>query len=176
MPFELRPFPHETLSPKGDYIQNAWHSSVRPMAERFNVKVVLPDVDPQPHTHLAHEGTQFAKEYGRANEYSEAVLAAFFAEGRDIGDIDVLTEIAGSVGLNQEDFREALETRKYEQAHKKALRHAYEEAAITAVPTFFIRDQRVPGLNTKETLERYIERELGKEPPAAGEACGIDGC
>ncbi len=176
MPFELRPFPHETLSPKGDYIQNAWQSSVWPMAERFNVKIVLPDVNPQPHTHLAHEGTLYAKEYGKGNEYTEAVLAAFFVDGRDIGDIDVLTEIAGKVGLDGAAFRKAFETRKYEQAHKEALRNAYDEARITAVPTFFIGDQRVQGLNTKEMLERYIERELGKEPPAAGEACGIDGC
>jgi hypothetical protein len=32
MPFELRPEPHETLRPEGDYLQRAWQQSVYPIA------------------------------------------------------------------------------------------------------------------------------------------------
>ncbi|WP_308314949.1 MULTISPECIES: DsbA family oxidoreductase [Bacillus] len=162
MPFELRPLPYETLSPKSEKMQQGWKSSIKPLSERFGVNMKLPDIDPMPHTHFAHEGYQFAKENGKGNEYVEAVLEAFWRDGKNIGSIDELTEIAASIGLERDAFQKALEDRNYERAHKQALRHAYEEAAITAVPTFFIGSQRVQGLNTKETLEAIIDQESAK--------------
>ena len=52
MPFELRPEPHPTLRPEGDYLQRAWSQSVYPSARRIGVPITLPPVSPQPHTHL----------------------------------------------------------------------------------------------------------------------------
>ena len=162
MPFELRPYPNETLKPEGDYLQNAWKQSIYPMAERMGIKIVLPKVSPQPYTHLAFEGFQYAKEHGKGNEYNHRILSAFFQEEQDIGDIDVLTSLATEVGLNKQEYREALVTRKYKEAHQKALDHSYQEASITAVPTFEIGETKVAGLRSKESLENIIEEELQK--------------
>jgi predicted DsbA family dithiol-disulfide isomerase len=167
MPFELRPEPHPTLRPEGDYLQRAWSQSVYPIARSMGVPITLPKVSPQPHTHLAFEGYQYAKQYGKGNEYNERVLEAFFVEGKDIGQIDVLTRLAGEVGLNEREFEEALRTRKYREAHRRALRHAYEEAGVTGVPMFVIGDQVLTGLQDRETLEAVIEEERkGRENAA----------
>ena len=93
MPFELRPEPHPTLRPEGDYLQRAWQQSVYPLARQMSVPITLPPVSPQPHTHLAFEGYQYAKEHGKGNEYNHRVLEAFFQDGQDIGDADVLTRL-----------------------------------------------------------------------------------
>jgi predicted DsbA family dithiol-disulfide isomerase len=159
MPFELRPEPHETLRPEGDYLQRAWRQSVYPIARRMGVTIKLPAVSPQPHSHLAFEGFQYAREHDKANEYNHRVLTAFFVESRDIGDIGVLTKLAGEVGLNEMEFEEALRTRNYREAHRRALRHAYEEAGVTGVPMFVIGDRVLTGLQDKETLEAVIEQE-----------------
>lgn len=156
MPFELRPEPNPTLKPEGDYLQRAWAQSVYPMAERMGVEIVLPRVSPQPHTHLAFEGYQYAKAKGKGNEYNDRMLRAFFQEERDIGDIEVLTELAGELGLDKAGFREALEQRRYREAHQAALRHAVEEVGVTAVPTFIIGEHVLPGVQSRETLERAI--------------------
>src|SRR5215475_2943161 len=103
MPFELRPEPHPTLRPDGDYLQRAWQQSVYPIARRMGVPIKLPEVSPQPHTHLAFEGYQYAREHGKGNDYNDRVLESFFVEGRDIGDIDVLAKLAGEVGLDPEE-------------------------------------------------------------------------
>src|SRR5215217_7015083 len=124
MPFELRPHPNETLRPEGDYLRRAWQQSVYPIARRMGVPIVLPPVSPQPHTHLAFEGYQYAREHGKGHEYNHRVLEAFFVEGRDIGDVGVLSALAGDVGLDQDDFGDALRSRKYREAHRRALRHA----------------------------------------------------
>jgi predicted DsbA family dithiol-disulfide isomerase len=91
-------------------------------------------VSPQPHSHLAFEGFQYAKEHGKGNDYNHRVLQAFFVEGQDVGQIDVLTRLAGEVGLDEQEFGEALRTRKYREAHQRALRHTYEEAGVTGGP------------------------------------------
>ena len=159
MPFELRPEPHPTLRPEGDYLQSAWQQSVYPIAHRMGVPITLPPVSPQPHTHLAFEGYQYAREHGKGNDYNHRVLQAFFVEGRDIGRINLLAKLAGEVGLDEGEFEEALRSRKYRQAHQQALRHAYEEAGVTGVPMFVIGGRVLTGLQDRETLEAVIEAE-----------------
>jgi predicted DsbA family dithiol-disulfide isomerase len=160
MPFELRPEPHPTLRPEGDYLQRAWRQSVYPIARRMGVPIRLPAVSPQPHTHLAFEGYQYAREHSKGDDYNHRVLEAFFVEGRDIGDVAVLTRLAGEVGLDEKEFEEALRTQKYREAHQRALRHAYEEAGVTGVPMFVIGGRVLTGLQDRETLEAVIEAEL----------------
>jgi predicted DsbA family dithiol-disulfide isomerase len=162
MPFELRPEPHPTLRPEGEYLQRAWSQSVYPLARRLGVRIALPPVSPQPHTHLAFEGYRYAREHGEGNEYNHRVLEAFFVEGRDIGDLGVLTKLAGEVGLDERAFEDALRTRKYREAHRRALRHAYEEAGVTGVPMFVIGGRTLTGLQDQETLDAVIDEELAK--------------
>ena len=126
----------------------------------MGVPIKMPAVSPQPHTHTAFEGFQFAEEHGKGGEYNRRVLAAFFVEGRDIGDTGVQTNSAGEVGLNQTEFEEALTSRKYREAHRRALRLAYEEAGGTGVPVFVIGDRTLTGLQDRATLEAVIEKEL----------------
>ncbi|MFS0634940.1 DsbA family oxidoreductase [Mesobacillus foraminis] len=178
MPFELRPYPNETLKPEGDYLQTTWKQSVYPMAEQMGIDIVLPKVSPQPYTHIAFEGYQYAKEKGKGNEYNDRMLRAFFQEEQEIGDIDVLTKLAVEIGLDEGEYREALETRKYKEAHQKALEEAYSQANITAVPTFIIGDTKVAGIRSKESLEKIINDEINRKKFdfPEGMTCGTDGC
>jgi predicted DsbA family dithiol-disulfide isomerase len=122
----------------------------------MGVPINMPKVSPQPHSHLAFEGFQYAKEHGNGNEYNHRVLEAFFIEGQDIGDVAVLTKVAGEVGLDEKEFEEALRTRKYRENHRQALRHAYEEVGVTGVPMFVIGDQVLTGLQDEKALEAAI--------------------
>src|SRR4029079_19039542 len=90
MPYGLRPYPNPTLRPEGDYLRRAWSQSVYPIARQMGVPITLPPMSPQPHTHLAFEGYQYAREHGKDNDYNHRVLEAFFVEGQDIGNIGVL--------------------------------------------------------------------------------------
>lgn len=155
----MRPYPAETVSLKDPRYRQGWEQSIAPLADRLGVKMNMPAVDPAPHTHLAHEGFRFAKEQGKGNEYVEAVLRAYWEDGKDIGKIDVLADITETAGVDRSGIEEALKERRYEPHHKQALRHAYYEASITAVPTFFIGSRRVQGLHSKEALEKIIFEE-----------------
>ncbi|WP_018480116.1 DsbA family oxidoreductase [Pontibacter roseus] len=160
MPFELRPEPTPTLKPEEDYLQTTWKQSVYPMAEQLGIAIVLPKVSPQPYTHLSFEGYQFAKEQGKGAAYTHRMFTAFFQEEQDIGDVEVLTRLAEEVGLEGEDFRQALQTRRYKEVHQQALRHATQEMGVRAVPTFLVGNKVVRGLLREEDLRKLIKQEL----------------
>jgi predicted DsbA family dithiol-disulfide isomerase len=87
-------------------------------------------------------------------------LQAFFVEDRDIGQIHVLTQLAGEVGLDEQEFEQALRTRTYRETHQRALPHASEEAGVTGVPMFIIGDWLLTGLQDEQTLEAVLGEEL----------------
>ncbi|WP_299702323.1 DsbA family oxidoreductase [uncultured Pontibacter sp.] len=160
MPFELRPQPTPTLKPEGEYLQSTWENSVYPMGKQLGIDIVLPKVSPQPYTHLSFEGYQYAKEQGKGEAYTHRMFTAFFQEEKNIGDIEVLTKLAGEIGLNEQEFRKALESRRYKETHQQALRHANQEIGIQAVPTFIIGNKMVRGLLREEDMRRLIKQEL----------------
>ncbi|MCG7406141.1 DsbA family oxidoreductase [Paenibacillus sp. ACRRX] len=163
MPFELRRSPQPKIDPwqEPDKL-SSWDSYILPTAKKLGIEMRLPRLSPHPYTHLAFEGCQFAKERGKGNEFHHRVFTAFFQEEQNIEDVEVLTNLAGDVGLPMEEFKEALESRQYSEAHQAALQHAYEEARINAVPTFVIGNEVVKGMASKERLAAIIDRELAK--------------
>jgi predicted DsbA family dithiol-disulfide isomerase len=177
MPFELRPEPVPTLRPEGDYLRDIWSQVVYPMAERMGVDIRLPDVSPQPHTRLAFEGYQFAREHGLAGAYNDRMLRAFFQDGLDIGDLDVLQQLATGLGLPATAYRAALESGRYAQAHRAALAEAAAHR-VTAVPTILVDDIRIEGMPRVDALRAAIVKaEAGQAGRfASAPACSVDGC
>lgn len=160
MPFELRPYPNPPIDPWSDPSKLAgWEQYIYPKAKEFGVNMKLPHVSPHPYTGLAFEGFQFAKAHGKANEYYIRVSDAFYQEELDIGDIDVLTKLAGEINLDRESFKSALELGTYKDAHRQAL-HKAAEQRISAVPTFVIGGKVIQGVASKESFERAIAEQL----------------
>lgn len=161
LPFELRPEPNVPLDPINDPSKLAlWEKYIYPAIEQHGVKMKLPNVSPHPYTGLAFEGFHFAKVQGKEKEYNDMIFKAFFQEEKNIGELSVLSEIARQIGLDVQEFKETLEKRSYKQVQEEALKHAYEEANINAVPTFKIGNTVIAGMVTKEEFERVIDAEL----------------
>lgn len=165
MPYELRIRPSQQLDPVNCPSKLAlWEHSIYPRIEAWGIDMKLPDISPHPYTDLVHEGFHFANEddKAKAKEYNDRVYKAFFQEDKNIGDINVLTALAKDVGLDESKFKEALVTRKYHETQQQALKHAYEEAQISGVPTFIIGEERISGAASKDVFERVIEQEFQK--------------
>lgn len=157
-PFELRPAPQPTLKPEDPYLPSVWQSSVYPMAERLGVPIQLPSISPQPRTAKAFELLMMAQDQGLDNAYSLRVLRAFFQEDRDIGQPEVLVELAAEVGLDPDEARKALENGTYVQRYHEAQRHALEDMQITSVPTIVVGKQIFRGTPTVDALRQAIDR------------------
>lgn len=164
-PFELRRFPARTLRPEDDYLPAVWNRSVYPMARRLQVDIALPTISPQPWTHTAFEGFHYADEHGLGNAYTTAVFQAFFQHDRNIGEVEVLTDIADELGLDSADFRSALEQHRYRETHARAIAHATNDIEVTVVPTIIIGKTRLTGVPDPYGLRRAIDsaaRPLGR--------------
>jgi predicted DsbA family dithiol-disulfide isomerase len=61
-----------------------------------------------PNTFDAHRAMWFAQQRGKQDELAEALFHAYFTEGRDIGDTQVLVEVAAETGLDGDEVRQFL--------------------------------------------------------------------
>ena len=89
-------------------------------------------------------------------DFDEVIFEALWVDGRDIGDPDVLADLAADVGLDGEEIREAIG----DDERRDDLREAFTEAqrrGITGVPTFVSDGHAARGAVPPEHLERLVE-------------------
>lgn len=89
-------------------------------------------------------------------DFDEAIFEALWVDGRDIGDVDVLAEIADSVGLDGEEVRSAVA----DEDRRDRLRERFADAqrdGVTGVPTFAYEGHAARGAVPPEQLERLVE-------------------
>jgi predicted DsbA family dithiol-disulfide isomerase len=149
--FELRPAPVPTLDPQGEYLTRVWREVVYPMAERREMPLRLPPV--QPRSRLAHEAARFAAGQGCQEAFHTEVFRAFFQRGEDIGQVDILVALGNGVGLDGAALRQALETREF-TAEVTADEGLADRFGAHAVPAYVAnRNNRVvTGVRTVEEL------------------------
>lgn len=67
----------------------------------------------RPRTGKAHEAARYARERGSEVEFRREIFAACWRDGRDIGRIDVLADLAAGAGFDADDLRIALDIDRY---------------------------------------------------------------
>ena len=109
-------------------------------------------------TLLAHRLLFLAEGTGQQYEVKERLLKAYFVDGLDIGNPDVLADCAAEVGMRRDSVRAFLDSHDGVAEVQAMLRDA-AEAEITAVPTFvFDGCWSVPGAQDPETFVNVIRR------------------
>lgn len=68
-----------------------------------------PLLDMRPRTRKAHETARFARLRGLERPMRDAIYAAHFVEGRDIGRVDVLVELGVALGLDRTELKVVLD-------------------------------------------------------------------
>lgn len=138
---------------------------------------------PHARTVDAHRLLHLALEEGRQLELKEALLAAYFSRGEDVGDHAVLKAAAVDVGLDEARVDEVLRSREYDDAVQADIAQARAYGA-NGVP-FFVVDQKfgVSGAQPTEVFAQLLDRAWGESHPqvelvggAGADACGPDGC
>ena len=104
---------------------------------------------------LAQELGKWAESENKGHEFHSAVFRAYFVDGRNIGNIDVLLEVAESVNLSGNDALKVLQDRAYREAVDLDWKRSLE-LRITAVPTFLFNNHFLVGAQNYEALERLI--------------------
>lgn len=88
-------------------------------------------------TRLALQAAEFARDAGKYHEFHAAAFKAYFAEGRNIGDVDVLGDVARLCGLDEQGMMDALDNGMYARRVSEGSKAA-RDAGVRAIPAFHI--------------------------------------
>lgn len=157
-PFELRPDPVPTLRREDEYLPRVWDDAVYPMAERLGMGLILPSISPQPRTEKAFMVLQLAEEHGKAEEYSHAMFQAFFQADRDIGQVDVIIDVATSIGLARPEVEAALRSDQRRTRQRADQDHAVKTVGISAVPGILVEGLLLPGVPSATRLKKVVDQ------------------
>ncbi len=106
---------------------------------------------------LAQELGKWADTVPGGEALHDALYRAYFVDARNIGDPDILVEIAQAVGLPVEEARAVLAERRFKDAVDAdwAKSHAY---GVTGVPTFVAARYGVVGAQPYEALAQLLDK------------------
>lgn len=131
----------------------------------------------------AHRLIHLAKEKGKMSEMKEQLLKSYFVEGKHVGEIESLIDIAATVGLDKEEVTSVLASNQYKKEVEQDMQEGVQ-LGVQGVPFFvFNRKYAVSGAQSSnvfsEVLTKVIEEEKQSQPlnvVKQGDACTDGSC
>ena len=129
----------------------------------------------------AHRLTKLAqaKDAALADRLSERLYHAYFAEGLELSDHDVLTRIAVEEGLDEAEVRALLSSDQCAVGVRLDEREA-GNYGVTGVPFFVLAGHyAIPGAVPTEEMKKLLQKAFAEQAQTAAPAgmhCGPEGC
>lgn len=115
-----------------------------------------------PNTRAAHRLIAFAQAHDAQDAVVDALFAAYFVDGRDVGDPDVLLSVATAAGLPRDDVRALLADPSGDAAIEAQEREA-QDMGVSGVPAFLFNGRLLfSGAQDPVTVRLAIERAVRK--------------
>ena len=124
----------------------------------------------QTRTLKAHELLHLAKAHGVQEAMKERLLSAYFEQGRHVGRVDELAELAGEVGLDPDEAVAALQSGRFAVEVQADIDQA-RRYGITGVP-FYVLDGRygISGAQAPETFAAALAQVVADRAAAPATA------
>ncbi len=164
-PFQLNPdMPREGMD-RRTYLETKFggreqavsvYARIAEAATAAGLDIDLGAIERTPNTLDAHRMIHWAGVEGRQTAMVSALFRAYFKEGRDIGDPEVLADIADGVGLDAALIHRLLAS-DADLADIRTRDTWAREHGVTGVPTFVVAQRHaVPGAQPPELWARVI--------------------
>ncbi len=166
-PFELNP----DMGPEGenlrDHVKRKYGSSaadsaaardrITAIGKEIGFAFAFAEDQRMWNTFRAHQLIDWAEGQGRAHDMKLALLTAYFAQGRNVDDLDVLVDVAEGIGLDADQARQALDSgSQADQVRGK--QRFWTQQGITGVPAMvFLRQHLVTGAQGTENYARILQ-------------------
>ena len=159
-PFELNPTMPEAGMDRQTYRSNkfgSWEYSQRLDAQtvqatasdgiefRYDLMLITPN------TLKAHRLTWLADQEGKATEMAERILRAYFSEGKDITQVEILAQLAAEVGLEADPVKAFL-TSTQGVKEVKAMEQQAASRNIRGVPNIKIGRETIVGAQSVDVF------------------------
>lgn len=178
IPYELNPaMPKDGVNRKayrsakfGSWTRSqAMDADVTLAGKRAGAEFNYDRVEITPNTRLAHRLMFLAQgkgDIGKTESLFEAIFAAYFSEGQDIGTPDVLVKLAEGAGFDAEEVRRFLAATTGEREVVEAELQA-QAAGVRSVPTIRIGDVPVSGAQPPSVWVQVLQGAADNKTAAA---------
>ncbi|WP_424833520.1 DsbA family oxidoreductase [Ruegeria sp.] len=125
-------------------------------AENAGLSIDFEGMKRTPNTLDAHRLIHWAGIEGKQNDVVDALFNAYFVEARDIGDHEVLGDIADGVGMDAAVVQKLLKSDSDREDIRNRDAHS-RQMGVNSVPTFIVANQHaVPGAQPPELWGQVI--------------------
>ncbi len=127
----------------------------------FAEGIAVPKID-RPYelrTYNAHQAVEYAKTEGVANQLVDRLYRAYWEEGKDINDLQILEIEATGIVQNLQEMRKAIEENRFDDQITDFDQPAFDKGVYN-LPTFFIGEERLaeqPYRKIKAAMEKIAE-------------------
>ena len=167
VPFQLNPdMPTEGIS-REKYLEIKFGGKdfAAPMYENMKLKAKesgmnfnLEKIKKTPNTVLSHLLINLSEKFNLQNEIKEKIYQSYFIDGLDIGDINILIDIAKQNNISENAFKDFINEKNIENVNSKIL--VTKEKDISGVPFFEIGKDFISGAQSSIQLESVIKSNL----------------
>lgn len=170
LPFQLNPDLPAKGMPRKEYIERKWgpgrgpevYSRVAGVGREVGVPFAFENIRVQPNTLDAHRLLTYAEREGRQDEVAEVLFKAYFVDGEDLTDANVLADVGARSGLDR-DATLAYLASDTDRAEVAQADVEARNAGVGGVP-FFIFDRKVgvSGAQEADVLLQAMEQARGR--------------
>ena len=153
-PFEMTVPPARLIDPRSPEWRSLWDGAVT-RAQEESITLARPRIVPW--TRKAHELALHAREEGRFPEIHTALFEAFMLEGKDLGRVDVLLDIATRRGLDLTRTKAVLDVDRH-AAEVDEGRQSAERLRVRGVPTLRAGDRTLEGFQSSGTIRAFLQQ------------------
>ena len=167
IPFQLNPdMPAEGIS-REKYLEIKFggKDNAAPMYENMRLKAKesgmnfkLDEIKKTPNTVLSHLLIILSEQFNLGNEIKEKIYQSYFVDGLDIGNLDILINIAKQNNISENVFKEFINEKNIELVNSKIL--DARERNINGVPFFVIGKDFISGAQSSNQIESVIKANL----------------
>ncbi len=164
-PFQLNPDMPDAGMDRREYLERKFggkdgairaYAPVVEYAENAGLKIDFEGMKRTPNTLDAHRLIHWAGIEGKQDAVVDALFNAYFVEARDIGDHEVLADIADSVGMDAAVVLKLLQSDADREDIRTRDSHS-REMGVNSVPTYIVANQHaVPGAQPPELWAKVI--------------------
>ncbi len=176
-PFQLNPEMPDNGMDRRDYLEQKFggkegavraYAPIVEHAENAGLSINFEGMKRTPNTLDAHRLIHWAGIENKQNEVVNALFDAYFVQTRDIGDHEVLADIADSVGMDAAVVLKLLKSDADRENIRNRDIHS-RQMGVNSVPTYIVANKHaVPGAQPPELWEKVIGEIMDqiKESPA----------
>ena len=165
-PFQLNPTMPEGGMDRREYLEHKFggkegavrvYGQIAEAAEAAGLDIDFGAIQRTPNTINAHRLIHWAGLEGRQTAVVSKLFKAYFKEGRDIGEAEVLADIADSVGMDAALVMRLLASDSDRDDIAARDKHS-REMGVSSVPTFIVAGKHaVPGAQPPELWLKVID-------------------